>query len=122
MKRILIVDDSQTVIMSIKNSLEILGYYVESAACGEFALSILADSIKFDLIITDLNMPGMTGIELIKKIRQSSTYRFTPILLLTTENGTGGKKDEAKAAGATGWLMKPVSSADLDKTLKQLIR
>jgi two-component system chemotaxis response regulator CheY len=70
------------------------------------------------LIITDINMPNMNGIEFIKKAR--TILRFTPILALTTESQQG-KRDEAKQSGATGWLVKPVGGQDLIKVIKQVV-
>ena len=76
---------------------------------------------KIDLLITDLNMPGLNGIEFIKKVRQLSSYKFMPILFLTTESQQS-KRAEAKAAGASGWLVKPVTAEDLIATLGMVLR
>lgn len=118
MKTILIVDDSATVIMSVKSSLELAGFKVETARDGQLALDKLTTGFKPDLMITDINMPRMDGIELIGKARK--LLRFTPILALTTESQQA-KRDEAKRLGATGWLVKPVSGADLVKVIKQVL-
>lgn len=117
-KTILIVDDSATMIMSVKNTLEMNGYKVETAEDGVKALAKITSGLKPDLIITDINMPNMGGIELIKKAR--AILRFTPILTLTTENQTG-MREQGKAAGATGWLVKPVGGTDLIKIIKQVL-
>jgi two-component system chemotaxis response regulator CheY len=119
-KTIMIVDDSSTMLMSLRNSLEIAGYKVLEANDGSVALKTLQGGAKPDLIITDINMPKMGGIEFIGKARALSACRFIPILALTTESQQG-KRDEAKKLGATGWLLKPVSGTDLNKIIKQVL-
>lgn len=119
-KTILIVDDSATMIMSVKSNLEMNGFKVETANDGVQALHKLKSGIKPDLIITDINMPNMGGLELIKSIRALPGFRFTPILTLTTETQSE-KRDEGKKAGATGWLVKPINGADLIKVIKQVL-
>ncbi len=119
-KTILIVDDSATMLMSIKTTLEMGGYQIESAADGQLALNKLKAGAKFDLIITDINMPNMGGMDLIKNARGLPSCRFTPILTLTTES-QAAKRDEAKKLGATGWLVKPISGNDLLKVVKQVV-
>ena len=119
-KTILIVDDSATMVLSVKSNLEIAGYKVETADDGVKALAKLKGGAKPDLIITDINMPNMGGLELIKNIRALTGFRFTPILTLTTESNPE-KRDEGKKAGATGWLVKPVGGADLLKVIKQVL-
>ena len=117
-KTILIIDDSPTILLSVKMTLEKSGYKVETAKDGLEALSRVKAGLKPDLIITDINMPNMNGIEFIKNAR--TILRFTPILALTTESQTS-KRDEAKKAGATGWLVKPTGSADLLKVIEQVM-
>ena len=119
-KTIMIVDDSSTMLMSLRNSLEIAGYKVLEANDGSVALKTLQGGAKPDLIITDINMPQMGGIEFIGKARALNGLRFIPILALTTESQQG-KRDEAKKLGATGWLLKPVSGTDLNKIIKQVL-
>jgi two-component system, chemotaxis family, chemotaxis protein CheY len=119
-KTIMIVDDSSTMLMSLQNSLEIAGFNVLAASDGAIALGKLQEGAKPDLIITDINMPNMGGIEFIGKARSLAGFRFIPILALTTESQQG-KRDEAKKLGATGWLLKPVSGADLNKVIKQVL-
>jgi two-component system, chemotaxis family, chemotaxis protein CheY len=119
-KKILIVDDSATMLMSVKNNLEIVGFKVETAEDGLKALAKIRDGFKPDLIITDVNMPNMGGMELIKNVRLLPGLRFTPILTLTTES-QAEKRDEGKRLGATGWLVKPVGGADLLKIIKQVL-
>jgi two-component system chemotaxis response regulator CheY len=119
-KTILIVDDSATMVMSVKNNLEIAGFKVETAEDGVKALARLKSGIKPDLIITDINMPRMGGMELIKNVRAMPGFRFTPILTLTTES-QADKREEAKKLGATGWLVKPVGGGDLLKIIRQVL-
>lgn len=120
MKSVLIVDDSATVLMSLESTLTKAGYQVKKASSGEEALSkYVTKSDKFDLMITDLNMNAVSGIDLIKETRKNAAYKFTPILMLTTE-AQAEKRSEAKAAGATGWLVKPIDGADLLGVLKQV--
>ncbi len=119
-KTIMIVDDSATMLMSLRNTLEIGGFKVLSASDGQLALDQLTSGAKPDLIITDINMPNMGGIEFIAKARVLSGFRFTPILVFTTETQQA-KRDDAKKLGATGWLVKPVSGADLTKIIKQVL-
>jgi len=119
-KTIMIVDDSSTMLMSLRNSLEIAGFNVLEASDGAVALKALQAGKKPDLIITDINMPNMGGIEFIGKARAVAGLRFIPILALTTESQQT-KRDEAKKLGATGWLLKPVSGTDLNKIIKQVL-
>jgi two-component system chemotaxis response regulator CheY len=119
-KTILIVDDSATMVMSVKTNLEMAGFKVETAKDGVEALTKLKGGIKPDLIITDINMPNMGGMELIKNVRALPGFRFTPILTLTTES-QADKREEGKKLGATGWLVKPVGGTDLLKIIKQVL-
>ncbi|HTZ00676.1 MAG TPA: response regulator [Rhodocyclaceae bacterium] len=121
MKTIMLVDDSATILLSISNILLKAGYGVEKAGNGNEALSKFKGGAKIDLLITDLNMPGMNGIELIKEIRQLAGYKFMPILFLTTESQQA-KRAEAKAAGASGWLVKPATADELLNTIKLVLR
>ena len=77
--------------------------------------------VKLNLLITDLNMPGMNGIELITEVRKMPAYKFVPILFLTTESQQS-RKLEAKAAGASGWIVKPATAEELLNTIKLVIR
>jgi len=119
-KIILIVDDSATMLMSLKANLETSGFKVETASDGLQALTKLKGGIKPDLIITDINMPNMGGLELMKNARALPGFRFIPMLALTTESQQS-KRDEAKTHGATGWLVKPVAGPDLIKVIKQVL-
>ncbi|NBC29272.1 MAG: response regulator [Spirochaetes bacterium] len=115
---ILIVDDSVSMRQMTSIILKNAGYTVEQAADGEEGLSKVSDDIS--LVITDYNMPGMNGIELIKKIRAGSTNKAVPILMLTTESEES-KKNEGKNAGATGWLTKPFDKEKLLSTIKKIM-
>ena len=119
-KTILVVDDSATMLMSLKSALSIGGYQVETASNGQLALDKLKTGVKPDLILTDINMPVMGGLEMIGKVRAMPGCRFFPILTLTTESDAA-KRDEGRRLGATGWLVKPVSGNDLIKVVKQLL-
>lgn len=119
-KTILIVDDSPTMIMSVRATLEMNGYRVEAASDGSRAMSALNAGLRPDLIITDINMPNMGGLEFIKQARSTNSCRFTPILTLTTESERA-KRDESRRLGATGWLVKPVSGPDLLGVIRQVL-
>lgn len=117
MKTVLLVDDSTTMLMSMKAGLEISGFKVEVASDGEQAMHKLQAGLKPDIIITDIHMPRMDGIEFIRQAR--AKLRFTPILALTTE-GQKQHRDEARRLGATGWMLKPAKGSDLMKLIHQV--
>ena len=119
-KNILIVDDSESIRELVGLTLESSGYHVEKGIDGIDALRFL-DGREIHLIITDLNMPNMDGIELIKEIRAKGGYSSIPILMLTTESQVA-KKEAAKAAGATGWIVKPFVQEKLLEVIKKVIR
>jgi len=120
MKTIFLVDDSATILLSVSNILAKAGYAVEKAGSAEEALKKIGAGVKADLMITDLNMPGMNGIELIREVRQRAGYKFMPILFLTTESQQA-RRLEAKAAGASGWLVKPTTADALLDTIKLVL-
>jgi two-component system, chemotaxis family, chemotaxis protein CheY len=119
MKSALLVDDSKTMLMSLTAVLKKAGYSVDTAGDGSEALTKVKAGAKHSVIITDLNMPKMDGITFIREARKAGA-RFTPILMLTTESQET-KRAEARAAGATGWLVKPVQPDDLVKVLGQVV-
>jgi two-component system chemotaxis response regulator CheY len=119
MKTILLVDDSATLLMSMQAILQKAGYAVETANCGDAALKKL-QAIKPNLMITDFNMPGIDGITLIKEVKKQPACRFMPVLMMTTESQQE-KRTEARTAGATGWLVKPVQPEQLLEVLKKLL-
>lgn len=119
-RTILIVDDSATMLLSVKTTLEMNGFRVETANDGVKALDKLKGGMKPDLIITDINMPNMGGVDLIRNTRALPGLRFLPILTLTTES-QAAKREEGRKAGATGWLVKPVQGPDLIRVIKQVL-
>ena len=121
MSTIMLVDDSATILLSISSILTKAGYPVEKADNAELALQKFNAGVKINLLITDLNMPGMNGIELITEVRKIPAYKFVPILFLTTESQQS-RKLEAKAAGASGWIVKPATADELLNTIKLVIK
>ena len=119
MTSILTVDDSASMRMAIRIALDGAGHNVVEAADGVEGLS-KAREAKFDLIITDLNMPNMNGLEMIREIRKLPIQAGTPIIFLTTESDDG-MKQEAKSAGATGWLVKPFVADHLLKVTRKVL-
>lgn len=120
-KRVLAVDDSPTVRTAVKMTLERAGFEVDLAVDGVEAIQkIDITSGRFHLIITDLNMPRMDGIELIRAVRANPAYRFTPILMLTTES-QADKKEAGKKAGATGWIVKPFQPEQLVAVIRKVM-
>jgi two-component system chemotaxis response regulator CheY len=119
MASILAVDDSASMRQMVSFTLKGAGYDVVQAVDGQDALS-KATQNKVDLVLTDVNMPKMDGISLIKELRKLPNYKFTPILMLTTESQTD-KKAEGKTAGATGWMVKPFNPDQLLTTIKKVL-
>jgi two-component system chemotaxis response regulator CheY len=117
-RRVLTVDDSKTMRDMVSFTLKQAGYDVVEAVDGSNALSVLAAG-KVDCIITDLNMPVMDGIQLIRSVRADPTHRATPILMLTTESDDS-KKSAGREAGATGWLVKPFNPEKLVQTVRKV--
>lgn len=120
MSRILAVDDSASMRQMVSFTLKQAGFDVTDAKDGAEALEI-AKGTTFDVVISDVNMPVMDGITLIRELRQLPAYRFIPILMLTTESGID-KKSEGKSAGATGWIVKPFNPDQLLAVVKKVIR
>lgn len=119
MANILIVDDSASMRNMVMTTLQSAGHQVKDASDGQQALTC-AKGGKFDAVITDLNMPVMNGIELVQNLRLLPSYKYTPILLLTTES-SDSKKSEGKQAGATGWLVKPFNPEKLLATVARVL-
>ena len=117
--RILAVDDSASMRQMVAFTLKSAGFDVAEAEDGVAALE-LAKKEKFNLVLVDVNMPRMDGITLIKALRAEANYKFTPMLMLTTEAGTD-KKQEGKAAGATGWIVKPFNPERLLATVARVV-
>ena len=120
--KILIVDDSRVMRQLVRRTLRHAGYdtdRVEEAGDGVEALKVL-ERYRPDLVLSDWNMPNMDGISLIKELRQLPTYKFTPILMLTTESSMD-KKMAGKSAGATGWIVKPFNPDQLLATVNKVL-
>lgn len=117
---IMVVDDSAMIRKTMSSALTMNGYRVEAAGDGLEAMGLIKGGTKPDLIITDIHMPNMDGIEFIRQARANASTRFTPMLALTTE-GSQARRDEARALGATGWLIKPVSGAALLGVVRQVL-
>lgn len=119
MKPVMLVDDSPTMLASMASVLSQAGQAVEKAASAEEALAKLKAAPTLRAMITDYHMPGMNGAALVREMRKLPAYRFLPILVLTTESEQT-RRDEARAAGATGWLVKPVAPDKLMEVLRQV--
>jgi len=117
--QILVVDDSLSMRQMVVFTLTSAGYSVVEAEDGVIALE-KAKNQSFSLVLTDINMPNMDGLTLIKHLRQTKEYQYTPLLTLTTEAGSD-KKAEGKAAGATGWMVKPFNPDQLVATVKKVL-
>ena len=116
----LIVDDSPTMRQMVAFTLTNAGFTVVEAQDGKDAVNKVAGGGKMDIVVTDLNMPEMDGIALIKELRKLSAFRSTPILMLTTESAAE-KKQAGKEAGATGWIVKPFNPEVLLKTIAKML-
>lgn len=115
----MIVDDSATFRKLLDNMLREAGYEVVEASDGEEALEKISVSVV-DMVITDLTMPGMNGIELVREIRKREDYRSAPIILLTTE-GQKERMEEGRQAGANGWIVKPFEPEELLSVIGKLL-
>jgi two-component system chemotaxis response regulator CheY len=118
-KTIMIVDDSASLRQVVSIALKGAGYDVIDACDGKDALAKL-DGRKIHLIISDVNMPNMDGITFVKAAKQLPAYKFTPVIMLTTEAGDG-KKAEGQAAGAKAWVVKPFQPAQMLGAVSKLI-
>jgi two-component system chemotaxis response regulator CheY len=114
------VDDSATLRQMVGFVLKGAGFGVIEACDGTDALSKLPGE-AVNLILTDINMPRMDGLELVRQLRAKPDYKFVPIVLLTTESHPE-KKQEGKAAGATGWIVKPFEPEQLLAVVKKVMR
>jgi two-component system chemotaxis response regulator CheY len=118
MKKVMTVDDSATVRQVLSTTLAEAGYEVHEACDGSDALAKL-NQLQVDMLVTDLNMPNMNGIELIRQVRNMPGNRFMPIIMLTTENQPE-MKQEGKSAGASGWVTKPFNRESLLAVVKMI--
>jgi two-component system chemotaxis response regulator CheY len=119
-KTVLIVDDSASMRQLVSFALRDAGYDVIDAINGKDAMNKL-NGTKIEMVITDLNMPEMDGIEFIKQVRNNPGYKFTPIVMLTTESQES-RKQEGKQAGASGWIVKPFTPEQLIDIVKKFAR
>jgi two-component system, chemotaxis family, chemotaxis protein CheY len=120
MARILAVDDSPAMRQMVSVTLRSAGHEVLEASDGRDALDIARKEPAVDLVITDINMPNMDGITLVKELRRLAHYQGVPLLVLTTE-ASAQKKQEGKAAGATGWIVKPFNPERLLATVARVV-
>ena len=118
-KRILVVDDSASVRNVAGIALREAGYEVVEAANGQEALTKLQGE-RIHLIISDVNMPVLDGISFLKELKRHPDYRFTPVIMLTTESGED-KKEEGRAAGAKAWIVKPFQPASMLDAVSKLV-
>jgi two-component system chemotaxis response regulator CheY len=119
-KTFLIVDDSASMRQLIAFTIKDAGYDVLLAENGKDALEKMSHA-KVDMVITDLNMPEMDGITFIRELRGKADYKFVPIVMLTTESQEA-KKQEGRAAGASGWIVKPFSPSQLMDVVKKFVK
>lgn len=118
--RIMLLDDSPTYLMTLSSILTSAGFETATFRAGPEAVRALAEAPRFDLLITDLNMPEMDGVAFVRAARGVAGYRFTPILMLTTES-QAARRQEARSAGATGWIVKPVTPPSLLDVIRQVL-
>ncbi|SES67024.1 response regulator [Pseudomonas graminis] len=118
-KNVLVVDDSSSVRQVVGIALKSAGYDVIEACDGKDALRKLTGQ-KVHLIISDVNMPNMDGITFVKEVKKLPSYKFTPIIMLTTESQES-KKAEGQAAGAKAWVVKPFQPAQMLAAVSKLI-
>jgi two-component system chemotaxis response regulator CheY len=118
-KVIMTADDSASVRQMVGFTLKQAGYHIVEAMDGRDALGKL-NGAAVNMLLTDLNMPNMDGIELIRQVRAKPQFKFMPIIMLTTES-QAAKKQEGKAAGATGWIVKPFKPEQLLGVVKKVL-
>ena len=119
-KTALVVDDSPTMRQMVAFTLTNAGFKVVEAEHGKDAIAKISGGQKMDIVVTDLNMPEMDGISLIKELRKMAAFKFTPILMLTTES-SADKKQAGKDAGATGWIVKPFNPELILKVIAKVL-
>ena len=117
MKKLMIIDDSETIRDFLRSAFEDMGTEVITATDGLDALEKIEDDI--DLILCDWHMPRMNGLEFVRNARKKEELKYTPILMLTTENSIE-QKQKAREAGATGWITKPITPEKLKKYISRL--
>ncbi|GGA35720.1 response regulator [Pelagibacterium lentulum] len=117
--RVLTVDDSRTILAMLHHTLTNAGFEVLQAENGQIGLEVLENE-EVDIVITDINMPVMDGIEFIKNVRASGRHQSLPILILTTETSQD-KRDQGRAAGGTGWIVKPFDPEKLISVIHKVV-
>jgi two-component system chemotaxis response regulator CheY len=118
-KTVLVVDDSGTVRQQVSMALKLAGFETAQASDGREGLAMVTSNRNIDMVISDVNMPNMNGIEMVEKIKSKPENKALPILMLTTE-GQASLIRRAKAAGAVGWIVKPFNASQLVQTARHL--
>lgn len=118
-KTVMVIDDSGSFRTVVKLALQKAGYTVVEAGDGKEALAKLDGNLKVNLIVCDVNMPNMDGLTFLKAIKAASAYKFTPVIMLTTESQEA-KKAEGRAAGAKAWITKPFQPSQLVDAVNKL--
>jgi two-component system chemotaxis response regulator CheY len=119
MATVLVIDDSATIVQHFSAILQGAGYEVATAFNGKEGIDQIDTGLRPSIILTDLNMPDMDGVEFIKAARRTAATRFTPIIVLSSDTD-GRRRDAARSAGASGWLTKPPQAGQLLAVVKQL--
>lgn len=117
--RVLTVDDSRTILAMLHHTLTNAGFEVLQAENGQIGLDVLKNE-DVDVVITDINMPVMDGIEFIKNVRATGKHQSLPILILTTETSQD-KRDQGRSAGGTGWIVKPFDPEKLISVINKVV-
>ncbi|GHA25680.1 response regulator [Devosia pacifica] len=117
--RVLTVDDSRTILAMLNHTLSSAGFEVLQASDGREGLDVLTRE-AVDVVITDINMPVMDGIEFIRQVRGTGSFNSLPILILTTETSQD-KREQGKAAGGTGWIVKPFDPQKLISVINRVV-
>ena len=117
--RVLTVDDSRTILAMLHHTLSNAGFEVLQAEDGKQGLDVLKTE-QVDVVITDINMPVMDGIEFIRHVRATGNHQSLPILILTTESSQD-KRDQGRAAGGTGWIVKPFDPEKLISVINRVV-
>jgi two-component system chemotaxis response regulator CheY len=120
-KTILVVDDSGTVRQQVSMALKQAGFAIVEAADGQEALAAIESNRAIDMVVCDVNMPVLNGLEMVEKVKGNPEHKALPILMLTTE-GQPSMIKRAKAAGAVGWIVKPFDASQLVQTAKHLTK
>jgi two-component system chemotaxis response regulator CheY len=120
-KTILVVDDSGTVRQQVSMALKQAGFAIVEAADGQEALAAIESNRAIDMVVCDVNMPVLNGLEMVEKVKSNPEHKALPILMLTTE-GQPSMIRRAKEAGAVGWIVKPFDANQLVQTAKHLTK